>query len=147
MLEQQLGNREVIKNPVRGTVESGEIMYGTLDDLLPSFLHSMARLPLVLNRLERRLRRKKKRSAGQSGPGDYISIKEAAVITSLSDTHIRRAVKSGDLPASNNGSGSHPIYRIARSDLADWMNKKKGGNVKVPPRSELKNLVNRYFGD
>jgi len=52
MLEQLLGNCEVIKNPVRDAAESGEIVYGTLDDLLPSIVSSLVQLPLVLSKLE-----------------------------------------------------------------------------------------------
>jgi excisionase family DNA binding protein len=77
---------------------------------------------------------------------DYLSIKEAAALTRLSYSHVRRAVLSGELPASNVGSGSHAIYRIARSDLTVWMNTKKRVSA-VPPRSELRGLVNRYFPD
>lgn len=48
---------------------------------------------------------------------DYSSIKQAARNTGLSDSHIRRAVVAGELPASNIGSSaSHPIYRIALND-------------------------------
>jgi excisionase family DNA binding protein len=76
---------------------------------------------------------------------DYSSIKQAARITGLSDSHIRRAVVSGELPASNIGSSaSHPIYRIALKDLHDWMNNKKGGN-RVPPKSKLKELIHRHL--
>ena len=78
---------------------------------------------------------------------DFLSIKDAAGLTSLSYSHVRRAVLSGELPASNIGSTRHPVYRIARKDLAEWMERKKGGNLKVPPKSELKELKDRYFPD
>ena len=86
--------------------------------------------------------------AEKSNPApDYSSIKQAARITGLSDSHIRRAVVAGELPASNIGSSaSHPIYRIALKDLHDWMNNKKGGN-RVPPKSKLKELINRHLPD
>ncbi len=78
---------------------------------------------------------------------DYSSIKQAARITGLSDSHIRRAVVAGELSASNIGSSaSHPIYRIALKDLHEWMNNKKGGN-RVPPKSKLKELINRHLPD
>ncbi len=78
---------------------------------------------------------------------DYSSIKQAARITGLSDSHIRRAVVAGELPASNIGSSaSHPIYRIALKDLHAWMDNKKGGS-RVPPKSKLKELINRHLPD
>lgn len=83
---------------------------------------------------------------GAVARAEYLSIQEAADVTRLSYSHVRRALLAGELPASNVGSALHAVYRIARSDLAAWMERKKGGNV-VPPRSELKGLVNRYFSD
>ena len=44
-------------------------------------------------------------------------------------------------------STRHPVYRIARKDLAEWMERKKGGNLKILPKSELKELKDRYFPD
>lgn len=77
---------------------------------------------------------------------DYCSIKQAAKITGLSDSHMRRAIRSGELPASNAGTQFRPAWRIARKDLDDWLEKKKGGHS-VPPRSKLKELVNRHLPD
>ena len=100
----------------------------------------------MLVRLER-IEGKLDEVAGTSKPGsDYSSIKQAARITFLSDSHIRRAVVAGELPASNIGSASHPIYRIALKDLHEWMNNKKGGN-RVPPKSKLKELIHRHLPD
>ena len=78
---------------------------------------------------------------------EYASVKIVAAITGLSESHIRRSVYSGELPALNAGTKAHPLWRIARKDLAEWMERKKGGSLKVPPKSELKELVNRYFPD
>lgn len=99
----------------------------------------------ALERIEAKL------DAQGAGPGlvaqaDYLSIKEAAGVTRLSYSHVRRAVLAGELPASNVGSESHAIYRIARSDLATWMNTKKGGS-RLPPKSTLKELVKRHLPD
>ncbi len=80
-----------------------------------------------------------------SAQANYLSIKEAAALTRLSYSHVRRAVLSGDLPASNVGSATHPVYRIARTALAAWMDNKKGGSV-LPPKSERRGLIDRYFG-
>ena len=76
---------------------------------------------------------------------EYASINQAARITGLSNSHVRRAVVAGELPASNIGSASHPTYRIALKDLHDWMNKKKGGTVKVPPKSFIDDLIQRHL--
>lgn len=76
---------------------------------------------------------------------DYLPMKRAAKLTSLSYSHIRRAVLSGELPASNVGTAAHPIYRIAQTDLQQWMANKKGGTTRVPPKSELKELIKRHL--
>src|SRR6476660_3392200 len=57
----------------------------------------------------------------------YLAIKQAASLTSLSAPHIRRAIRKGELPASNCGTISHPLWRIARADLVASLQKKKGG--------------------
>jgi excisionase family DNA binding protein len=56
----------------------------------------------------------------------YVSIKRTAKITGLSDSHIRQAVISGDLPASNVGTTKRPVYRIGKADLAAWLEGRKG---------------------
>lgn len=63
---------------------------------------------------------------------EYVSIKRAAKITSLSYSHIRRAILAGELTASNNGGPAHPIYRIARKDLVEWMKRKRAGAESRP---------------
>ena len=83
---------------------------------------------------------------GAAPPGlAYFKIREVAETTRLSESHIRRAVRRGDLPASNVGTPDHPIWRISRKDLVEWMDRKKGGTSKVPPRSSLKDLVERHL--
>jgi excisionase family DNA binding protein len=99
-----------------------------------------------LSRIERKLDTALQKQPEESIAAEYVSIKQAAMITELSSSHIRRAVRSGELPASNAGTRSHPVWRIARTDLDGWMEKKKGGH-NVPPRSKLKELVNRHLPD
>ena len=83
---------------------------------------------------------------GAAPPGlAYFKIREVAETTRLSESHIRRAIRRGDLPASNVGTPDHPIWRISRKDLVEWMDRKKGGTSKVPPRSSLKDLVKRHL--
>jgi excisionase family DNA binding protein len=82
---------------------------------------------------------------GAARPGiGYFRIREVAETTRLSESHIRRAMRRGDLPASNVGTPDHPIWRISRRDLVEWMDRNKGGTSKVPPRSSLKDLVERH---
>ena len=75
----------------------------------------------------------------------YLTIKRAAKVTILSESHLRRAVRSGDLPASNVGSLAHPIWRIKREDIEGWMKRKSGGAQKIPPNSKLSDLVKHHL--
>jgi excisionase family DNA binding protein len=75
----------------------------------------------------------------------YFKIREVAETTRLSESYIRRAIRRGDLPASNVGRPDHPTWRISRKDLITWMDGKKNGTSKVPPRSSLKDLVERHL--
>lgn len=69
----------------------------------------------------------------QTGPvPEWLAIKGAALITGLSAPHIRRAVRSGNLPAANVGTRSRPIWRIFKNDLENWMRERKGGST-FPP--------------
>ena len=78
---------------------------------------------------------------------EWLSIKEAAAVTGLSATTVRRAVVGRrDLPASNAGTANRPTGRIARKDLDEWMERKKGeAAVAVPPGSELSDLIGRHL--
>ena len=79
---------------------------------------------------------------------DYLSIKDAAALTGLSSTTIRRAIKSSTLPASDLGTLAHSHYRIARSDLTAWMEKNRGGNNVPPQPQRIKRKVkSRYFDE
>lgn len=99
-----------------------------------------------LVRMEEKLESLLKDRPNGSIAAEYVSIKQGAKMTELSESHIRRAVRSGELPASNAGTRWHPVWRIARTDLAAWMEKKKGG-INVPPRPNLKELVSRHLPD
>jgi excisionase family DNA binding protein len=77
----------------------------------------------------------------------WVSLLQAAELTGLSGSFLRRKIKSGELPAVNASSARRPLYRIKLTDLEAWLEgrKEKGGNV-VPPRTERRRLVERYFG-
>ena len=90
----------------------------------------------LLARIEKKL--------GPTTDADYLSIKLAAKTAAISESHVRRAINSSELPASNVGSTLRPAWRIARKDLIEWMDKKKGGTMKVPPKSELKEAIKRH---
>lgn len=102
--------------------------------------------PEILSAIQDSLARIEGKLANQDGlnAAEFVSLKAAARCTGLSYSHVRRTVLSGELPASNNGSASHPIYRIARQDLLEWMERKKAGSVRVPAKSELDELVRRH---
>jgi excisionase family DNA binding protein len=74
---------------------------------------------------------------------DYLSIQQAAALSGLSPTKVRRDIKAGRLPAANKGSKRRPLYRIAKDELEAWMRQEV--SAKVPAKSELKTLVDRYF--
>jgi excisionase family DNA binding protein len=84
------------------------------------------------------------RLANQTDAPAY-SISQAAEIVNLSDSHIRRVIYKRELPAANVGSTARPLWRIMRSDLIAWMESKKGGDPKIPPRSDLKVLIDRHL--
>lgn len=73
------------------------------------------------------------------------SISQAAITLNLSESHLRRAIYKGDLRASNVGSTARPLWRIMQSDLIAWLESKKGGDPKIPPRSDLKALIDRHL--
>lgn len=83
----------------------------------------------------------------RSGGGDqrFLTIEAVASLTGLSDSHIRRAIRSGDLPAANMGTSSKPRWLIDLEDVMGWIELKKGGAPKVPPRPELKGLIERHL--
>ena len=82
---------------------------------------------------------------GQRGAASVLSIKQVSKFVNLSESHIRRAIAKGDLPASNVGTAKRPLWRIARGDLDDGLLAKKGGAPVIPPKSELKDLIRRHL--
>lgn len=77
---------------------------------------------------------------------EWFTVKHAAATTSLSVTTIRRAILRGELQASNIGSTKRPTWRISRTDLNEWMERKKGETaVAIPPHSEMSSLVDRHL--
>lgn len=101
----------------------------------------------IAQRLER-VERDLDRLCEQTPPGDsksHLSISDVSRVAAISDSHVRRAIRKGDLPASNVGTISRPLWRIARSDLDAWLEGKKGGTSTVPPRSTLQSLIDRHL--
>ena len=65
----------------------------------------------------------------------YFTLAEAAAFVGCSTAHLTRHVKAFTLPASNIGTVDGPDYRIARSDLLAWMERRKVG-AGQPPRPQ-----------
>lgn len=86
-------------------------------------------------------------TTGQGRPSTAaaLSIKQAAKAVNLSESHIRRVIARGELPASNVGTAARPTWRIARADLDAWIEAKRGGSPRIPPRAELKDLIRRHL--
>jgi excisionase family DNA binding protein len=105
----------------------------TDEHLLDALRQSQQEIIQRLDRLEASLSR--------SQP-EYLSIRRAAQLASLSYDHVRRAVENGELPATDKGKGKKRVFRIARADFERWM---RSGREPIPARSELKDKVNRYL--
>lgn len=84
----------------------------------------------------------------QGSATEWLSIKQATVASGLSESTVRRAVKSGVLKASNpGGSLQRPTYRIQRADLEAFM-VRHGAESSVPqPRIFKRKVKSRHFGD
>lgn len=86
-----------------------------------------------------------------SQEAEYLSLHQAALITGLSERHIRRAVHAKKLLAFNAGTERHPLYRIKRSGLEQWMEERKGGEESPPAKPLLrirrKALANDHYPD
>lgn len=67
---------------------------------------------------------------------EWFSIEDVAVLTGLSNDHIRRAVTGGTLAASNMGTPDRPYYRISRKDIDSFMEKRKAGAYPPPGRTK-----------
>lgn len=57
--------------------------------------------------------------------GDYLSVTQVGVLTSLGADFIREAIKEKELPASNIGTAEKPLYRVARKDVDEFMAKRR----------------------
>ena len=57
---------------------------------------------------------------------EWLSIDEVSVMTGTSDSYVRRAIKSGELPSANTGTAERPKYAVSRKDVNEWMESKKG---------------------
>lgn len=64
----------------------------------------------------------------------YLSLKQAAALSGLSEKFVRRSVKSGSLPASDLGTPGRPFYRVSREDLDGWMESRK--TTRLKPEAE-----------
>jgi excisionase family DNA binding protein len=108
-------------------------------DALAEIRESQDRLSAQVRRLHELLERQ-----GALLDIAYLSIKGTAQITALSDSHIRQAVTCGELPASNVGTARRPIYRIAKTDLSEWLESRKGISRPLG-RAELRALIERQM--
>jgi hypothetical protein len=113
----------------------------------PDFMHSigsmLARLEVVAAKLYGMLGRPRSEQAP-----DVLTIRQAAAFSALSPTKIRREIKSSRLPAANAGSSLRPLYRILKTDLLAWLEKKKGGTQLPPSTPAFKRRIrSRHFGD
>jgi excisionase family DNA binding protein len=97
-----------------------------------------------LTRIEQHLVGTKEEPLGSDRKA-HLSIRSASMLLSLSESHVRRAILKGELPASNVGSRARPLWRISRSDLDAWLESKKGGISAVPPRPALRDLIDRHL--
>lgn len=105
---------------------------------------TLAMVVEILNRIEGRLAGAP-RMEGWHTDGPPLSIKQASRSANLSESHVRRAIARGELAASNVGTAGRPLWRIVRADLSRWLEAKRGGHSKLPPRSELKELIRRHL--
>ena len=49
-----------------------------------------------------------------------LDVAEVAELLRITPDTVRREIKAGNLVAENYGSGSRPVYRIARAALEQW---------------------------
>jgi excisionase family DNA binding protein len=80
---------------------------------------------------------------------EWLSVKQAAAVAGLSETTIRRAVRSGTLKAFNpTGSARRPTWRIRREDLVAFMEQNRAeGQAPSPPVLLRRRVKSRYFGE
>ena len=150
MLEELLRPREIIKNRLPGTaVEgSGEIEYGTLEELLPGIVRSLYTLPGVLHRLEKAVRRFENLEASSPSTDSEPSytVRQVAELLQVSTTKVYLMTEKGELRSYKVGNQ----VRIKASDIRDFQNrhtKAAGAGVKKKPRSYNKSEADRIFGE
>ncbi len=151
MLEELLKGRETIRNPIRGNTAggSGEIVYGTLDDLLPSIVRSLHTLPGVLHRLERAVRRFENLEASTSSTDSEPSytVRQVAELFQVSTTKVYLMTEKGELRSYKVGNQ----VRIKASDIREFQNRHtKAADTeakKRKPRSYNKSEANKIFGE
>ncbi len=85
-----------------------------------------------LTRLESLLRRILDATQHRLPDQEWFSIEEVAVITGLSNDHVRRHVRTGLLPVVNQGTFEKPYYRIHRKDIDAWMDKRREAPSPAP---------------
>jgi excisionase family DNA binding protein len=69
----------------------------------------------------------------RDGAGDYLTIRAAAKLGSVSESAVRRAIWRGDLPAWDISSGRRTTWRIARADFDVWMRRRGRRPIEAPP--------------
>lgn len=103
------------------------------------------RLADVISRLDRIEKALGRLGPRPPGTPEYLTVAQAAAAASVSPSHVRRALRRGELPASNVGTDPHPQWRIAPADLTAWVERRKGGTPAVPPGSEMGDLIRRHL--
>ncbi len=73
----------------------------------------------------------------------FISIRQAAALTGMSETMIRRAVHEGSLKASNFGKLA---YRIKRDDVFAWADKTAVQPATPPTATKPRRAADTYTG-
>ena len=80
-------------------------------------------------------------------PFDQISLRACAALAGISESTLRRAIKSGRLTAYDIGQGNRrPTYRIKRADLEAYLERGRAAACDVPsvPRIRIKK-ASRHF--
>jgi hypothetical protein len=100
----------------------------------------------VLLRIERHLRRLLREK--RSGNGSALTIRDAARKANLSETTIRRAIRSKNdhLPATDVSLGrGKPNWRIDPNDFEAWLKRRVGTLPPTKPESVRSTGKSRYF--
>jgi excisionase family DNA binding protein len=124
----------------------GRFMEQKFGPVRDSEVPTLALLVEMLTRIEGKVETLA-RNEGRHPDHQPLSITQASKVVNLSETYLRRIIARGELPASNVGTAARPLWRIVPADLRRWLETKKGGHPKVPPRSDLKDLIRRHLPD